>query len=212
MKIKQKFKGLTLIEMMVAISIFTIGIGGFTLLFSKTWQANSYVLGMGQSSMAASQGVNKMVDIIRKSRQADNGSYPIKSADSNDVVVYSDYDKDDIVEKIHFYKSNQNILMGITDPTETLPKTYPTGDQQTITLVSNAVNSVDEPIFSYYNKDYPEDTDNNPLSTPVSIYLANVRLMKIYLEVNTNPNRIAENIKIESFVEMRNLGNYDLAD
>ncbi|HRY82722.1 MAG TPA: prepilin-type N-terminal cleavage/methylation domain-containing protein [Candidatus Moranbacteria bacterium] len=208
-KLEKKIKGLTLIEMMMAIAIFTIGIAGFTLLFSRTWKSNSYVLEMGQSSMAASQGVNKIVNYIRKTKQADDGAYPIKSASSNDLVIYSDYDKDGIAERLHFYKSGQNILMGATNPTTTLPKSYPSGDQETITLVSSVTNASDEPIFYYYNKDYPGDSTNNPLSSPVTSHLAEIRLVKIYVEINTNPNRGPENIKIQSFVEMRNLSDYD---
>lgn len=207
--IQIKLKGLTLIEMMMSIAIFTMGIAGFTLLFSKTWKTNSYVLEMGQSSMNASQGVNKIVDYIRRVKQADDGAYPVKSAEDNDLVLFSDYDKDGITERLHFYKSGQNILMGVTNPTVTLPKTYPSGDQQTVTLVSNVVNAVNEPIFHYYNRDYPGDTVNNPLTMPVTSHLADIRMIKIFLQVNTNPNKLPNNIKIQSFAEMRNLNDYD---
>lgn len=207
--IQKKIKGLTLIEMMMSIAIFTMGIAGFTILFSKTWKTNSYVLEMGQSSMNASQGVNKIVDYIRRSKQADDGAYPIKSADGNNLVLFSDYDKDDVTERLHFYKSGQNILMGVTDPTVTLPKTYPSSDQQIITLVSSVVNASNEPIFSYYNRDYPGDITNNPLTMPVASHLADIRLMKIFLQINTNPNKLPSNVRIQSFVEMRNLNDYD---
>lgn len=206
---KNLLRGLTLVEMLMAIAIFTMGIAGFTLLFSKTWKTNSYVLEMGQSSMNASQGVNKIVDYIRRTKQADDGAYPIKSADGNDLVLFSDYDKDGATERLHFYKSGSNILMGVTNPTVTLPKTYPASDQQVITLISNVVNASDEPIFYYYNKDYPGDIVNNPLTTPVASHLVDIRLMKIFLEVNTNPNKLPSNIKIQSFAEMRNLNDYD---
>lgn len=206
---KKRLRGLTLIEMMMSIAIFTIGIAGFTLLFSKTWKVNSYVLEMGQSSMNASQGVNKIVDYIRRTKQADDGAYPVKSANGNDLVLFSDYNKDGITERLHFYKSGTTILMGVANPTVTLPKTYPTSDQQIITLVSNVVNATDEPVFYFYNKDYPGDDVNNPLTTPVSSRLVDIRLIKVYLEINTNPNKLQNNIKLQSFVEMRNLNDYD---
>ncbi|MDO9231334.1 MAG: prepilin-type N-terminal cleavage/methylation domain-containing protein [bacterium] len=206
---RKKLEGLTLIEMMMSIAIFTMGIAGFTLLFSKTWQTNSYVLQMGQSSMTASQGVNKMVDYIRRATQAEDGSYPIKTADADSLTIYSDYDKDNTVERLHFYKSGQNILLGVTDPAEIFPRNYASGDQQIITLVSNVVNGNDEPFFYYYNKDYPGDDINNPLVAPVSSHLAEIRLMKIYLEVNTRPSSTANDVKIQSFVELRNLNDYD---
>lgn len=207
--IENKEKGFTVIEMIMAILVFTIGIAGFTFLFSRTWKVNSYTLKMGQSSLSASQGVSKMVYYIRKSKQADNGSYPIKSADSDDLVVYSDYNKDGITERLHFYQSEKNILMGITPPTISLPKTYPEADQEVITLVSNVMNNSELPIFYYFNQAYPGDDANNPLSTPISNHLGDIRLIKIYLEINTDPEKSPENIKTQSFVELRNLNDYN---
>ena len=205
-----KKSGLTLIEMIMAIAIFTIGIEGFTLLFTKVWKNNSYVLEMGQSSMAVSQGLNKMAGYIRNTKQGDDGAYPVQSADNNDLVIFSDYDKDGITERLHFYKNNEDILMGATNPTATLPKTYPAGDQQTITIASNIINGSGVPIFYYYNSDYPADLVNNPVATPAQI--ADVRLVKIYLETNIVPSRAPDNVKIQSFVEMRNLNDYDRID
>lgn len=199
-------KGITLIEVMVAVAIFTICIGGFTLLFVKVWKGNSYTIEMGQSSMMVSQGTNKMINYIRSARQGDDGSYPVKTADANNLVVYSDYDRDGTTERLHFYKNGQNILMGVTDPTSTMPKSYPSGDQQTITITSSIVNT-SVPIFSFYNKDYPGDVINNPMATPANV--ANVRLLKIHLQININPNRAPDNIEMQSFVELRNLNDYD---
>ncbi len=199
--------GLTLIEMIMAISIFSIGIIGFTLLFSRTWQFNKYTIEMGQASMNVSQGLNKIVDYTRRTEQGDNGAYPIVSVKDNDLVIYCDYNKDNITERLHFYKSGQDILMGITEPTNTLPKTYPTGDQRTIVIVSHIVNDSSKPIFSYYNQNYPADTVNNPLTTPA--IPSDIRLVKIYLEINIDPNHAPDNIKMQSFVELRNLNDYN---
>jgi len=196
---------MTIIEMLVSISIFALGIGGFALLFSKTWQANSFTLEMGQSAMEASQGVNTMTGYIRKAQQSDDGSYPIVSAADNDLVLYSDYNKDGVVERLHFYKNGQNVLMGVTNPTNTMPKTYPAGDQNVITIAESIVNDASTPIFYYYNKDYPVDTTNNPLSSPVDFSI--IRLMKVYLQINLNPIHAPNNIEMQTFVELRNLNN-----
>lgn len=205
-QIKNK-KGMTLVEVMIAIAIMFIGMEGFTLLFVRTWRNNSYTLEMGQSSMAVSQGANKMVNYIRGIRQADNGAYPVSSAMDNDFVAYSDYDKDGQTERLHFYKSGQNVLMGVRKPTSGMPKTYPSGDEQTITIAENIVNSSSEPIFFYYNKDYPGDTAHNPMHTPASV--SDIRLIKIHLKININPNRAPDNIEMQTLVEMRNLNDYD---
>ncbi|MDO8529575.1 MAG: prepilin-type N-terminal cleavage/methylation domain-containing protein [bacterium] len=210
MKLKDnsKFaKGMTLVEMLIAIFIFTMSIAGFSMLFVQSWKSNSYTLEMGESSMAASQGVNKMVNYIRGARQSDNGAYPIKSADENDLVIYADYDKDDVTERLHFYKNGQDILMGATNPTAGMPKTYPSGDELILTLASHIVNDSNAPIFYYYDQNYPGDAINNPMSVPAVAF--NVRLIKIYLKINIVSNRAPDNIEMQSFVEIRNLNDYD---
>ncbi len=198
---------MTIIEVVVSISIFVIAMAGFTLLFSKSWQMNSYTLAMGQASADASRGLNLMVVYMRKARQGDDGSYPILSASDNDLVIFSDYDKDGITERLHFYLQNGQIKMGMTKPTGTMPKTYPSGDQETIVLVSDVMNTANDPVFSYYNNNYPADTVNNPM--PVSsMNISSVRLIKIFLKVNTDPSKIQKDIETQSFVELRNLNDY----
>jgi prepilin-type N-terminal cleavage/methylation domain-containing protein len=206
----KKFKnraGLTLVETLVAIAIFAIGMEGFSLLFYHAWRNNSYTLEMGESSMAVSRGVGTLVKYLRSARQADDGAYPIKSADDDDLVFYCDYDNDNKTERLHIYKSNQTIFMGVTEPTDTMPKTYPTGDSEIITIASRIVNTDAEPIFYYYDKDYAGGTTQTFLTTPASA--SSIRLLKIHLKINIDPNRAPDNVEMQSFVEMRNLNEYD---
>jgi hypothetical protein len=203
----KNYAGLTFIEMMMAIAIFVIGMEGFTLLFAKTWKTNSYTIEMGQSSLAVSQGLSRMVDYIRRARQGDDGSYPLKSGDDNSLIIFCDFDKDGVTERLHFYKNGEDILMGVTRPTATLPKTYPVGDQELRTIASHIVNDASAPVFSYFNKDYPTDTTNNPLATP--ILADSARLIKIYLEINIKPGSGLDNTHMQSYVEMRNLNDYN---
>jgi hypothetical protein len=200
-------KGMTLIEALLAISIFTFGILGFSQLFVKSWQINQFSYEMGQSTLSASQGVNKMVDYIRRARQGDDGAYPVRTADDDNFIFFCDYDKDGITERLHIYKSDGKIMMGYRKPTTGIPKTYPTGDQATLTLSEYVVNGDSDPIFYYYNQDYPGDTVNNPVSTPA--IAADIRLVKINLAVDPDINRAPDSVQMESFVELRNLNDYD---
>ena len=203
----QRNKAFTLIETLVAITIFIIGMQAVVYIFSKTMQNKAYDMEMGQSSLVVSRSVGQLVGYLRSARQSDAGAYPIVSADSNDLVVYSDYDNDGATERLHIYLSGGSVYMGVTDPTNTIPKTYPAGDTKTITLASHIVNKVTDPMFSYYNKNYPKDTVNNPVSVPADV--SQIRLVRIFLKININPNHDPDNIQQESFVELRNLNDYD---
>jgi hypothetical protein len=162
---------------------------------------------MGRSSLAVSQGVNEIVSYLRKARQGDDGSYPLKSAANNDLVVFSDYDKDGITERLHFYKSGNQVMMGWRKPTGSLPRTYAAGDQGTKIISSIIVNDASTPIFYYYNKDYPGNSTNNPVPPPINV--ADVRLVEIFLKININPNRAPDSMELRSFAELRNLNDYD---
>jgi prepilin-type N-terminal cleavage/methylation domain-containing protein len=205
-KNKRKLRGMTIVEMLVAIAIFTIGIEGFSLLFIRAWSINSFTLEMGQASTAASQGVNRVTNYVRGARQGDNGAYPISSIGDNDLVIFSDYDKDGVTERLHFYKNGESVIMGFRDPAGTIPRTYAAGDQATMIIASHVINDASAPIFRYYNEDYPGDTINNPL-TASSANINNVRLVKVHLKININPNRAPDNVETQSFAEIRNLNN-----
>lgn len=195
-------------ELIVAIAIVLICMTGITVLFINTWKYNSYTIEMGTSAMAVSQGVSKIANYIRGAMQGDDGAYAIVSADKNKFVVFSDFDKDGVTERINIYYSNGKIMMGVTDPTGTIPKTYPAGDGTTQTIASSIVNTGSDPIFYYYNRDYPGDTENNPVATPVAD-VSDIRLIKINLKINIDPNRAPDNIESQTFVELRNLNDYD---
>ena len=200
-------KAFTLVETIVAITLFVLGITATSILFAKSYQSNAYSLEMGKTSFIVSRSVSSLVDYLRRVRQSDSGSFPIVSADKNSLVVFSDYNKDGITEKIHIYLSNGKIFMGITSPTGKFPRTYASGDAQTVQIADHIVNTDSDSMFSYYNKNYPGDTINNPVAVPADV--SQIRLVKIFLRININPNRAPDNIQQESFVELRNLNDYD---
>lgn len=198
--------GMTLVEVLVSIFILTIGMGGFATLFLRSWKMNGFILETGVASAAASRGVDRIVSDLRKIRQGDDGSYPIVSGGNSDLTVFLDVDDDGKTERVHYYLQNGLLKRGVTEPSSTQPVTYPTGDQTVTTIASYVANSGSQPIFFYYNDNYPGDTVNNPLSTPIAVQDA--RLVRVRLIVNINPNRAPESTTIESFAEFRNLNEY----
>ncbi len=194
---------MTLVELLIAIAILTLGIGGFTMLASKSWKMNSFVMEAGNATGKATRALNETIKNLRKIRQADDGSYPIKSVSNTSLTVYLDDDGDNVTERVHYYLDSvtQTFKKGVTKPSGT-PASYPAGDQ-TVSVVTNyVVNTAAQPVFEYYNSDYPIDTVNNPIVNPVP---ANVKLVKVRLWVNIKPLTAPDNVNLESFVEFRNL-------
>lgn len=196
-------KGMSFVEMIMAIAILFIGMEGVTLLFLRSWDNNKFILEMGNAAFIASRGVNEVVSEIRKSKQADNGDYLIESGDDFDLKVYLDIDNDGDTERAHYYLSGGKLYRGVAEPIAGLPITYPAADGTTEEIAGSITNTGSDPVFYYYNDEYPTDIVNNPLATPVSV--SDVRMIKVHLMVNIDPLHAPDHINIESFVQFRNI-------
>lgn len=202
-------KGMTLVELLIAIAIMLIATEGFSLLIVKVWDNNKFILEEAMASAAASRATNQIIIQLRGIQQAENGDYPIESADDFDLTIYTDVDDDGVVERVHYFldQPNDQLKRGVTEPTAAVPPTYPSGDQTVTVMANYVVNESDNPIFYYYNGNYPDDIVNNPLATPTSA--GSIRLIQAHLYVNINPIHAPDNINIESFVTLRNLHVYE---
>jgi len=96
---------------------------------------------------------------------------------------------EDIVSQNHQFKK------GVTEPVGS-PPSYPE-DQEEITILSSYVRNA-PPIFQYF------DTDNQEI-TILPARLKDTKLMKVYLVINSNPERSPQDFGLESFVQLRNL-------
>lgn len=191
-------KGMSLTELMVAMSIFTIVSIGLSTFFANIWKSKYNELEMGNSLLIASQAVNKMKESIRQAGQADSGAYLISSADDFDFVFYSDIDGDDNMEKVHYYLDGSEMKMEKAEPVLGTNPTYPDVYEAPEIIARNIVNMEAEPVFSYFDDDY------DFLATPSSAYP--IRLIKITLYVNTDPDKISD-VSISSLVYIRNVNN-----
>lgn len=203
-------RGMTLVEMLMAIAVMGIVMQGFSYLFLRSWDTNKFILEEGLASTSASRANSQILIQLRGVKQADNGAYPIASADDFDLTIYADIDSDGTTERVHYFLDlpNDQMKRGVTEPdSSTLPVSYPSGDQVVDVLANFVVNESDNPVFYYYNDDYPGDTTNNPLATPASV--GNIQLIRVKLLVNIDPVHAPNNINIESFVDLRNLHNYE---
>jgi prepilin-type N-terminal cleavage/methylation domain-containing protein len=200
-------KAFTLVETLVALTIFVIGMQSIVMVMSGTLKNKAYAVEMGKSSFVVSRSTSDIIGYLRRVRQSDGGAYPIVSALDNDLVVFSDYDKDGKTERLHIYLTNGRIYLAIRRPSNTFPKTYAAGYEEPIEMAKQIVNLGTDPMFSYYNANYPADTTNNPAATPANV--RNIRLIKVFLKINIDPNRAPDNIQQQSFVELRNLNDYD---
>ncbi len=195
--------------MLVTIVILSMVMIGFTLLFLRIWNANSFAIETGIASMIADRGVEDIVKQLREAKNSETALPPLEIADEYEIVFYADYDDDDITERMRYFvdSGTDELKLGITEPLGA-PLDYDIvttdGDpsDEVIETVANYVvnDSTGEPIFEYY------DSTGTKLSTPVVV--GQVTLVRILLYINIDIIRAPNNVRVESKATIRNLTDF----
>lgn len=197
--IRQDIRGATLIEILVTIFIFSL-IGFVIWAFQKDIFSLSDRL---QGGLSVEQEVRKALKLmsaeIRSVSPSSVGAYPLAEVGSNSFTFYSDIDEDGLKERIRYFLDGDVFKKGILKPSGQ-PLAYNDGEEVVVDFVSAIVNGATT-IFEYYDTNY--DGTTAPLVAPINI--PNVRLVKITLIVDRDPNRAPEAIELSTQISMRNL-------
>lgn len=194
-------EGFTIIEMLVVVailSLFALVLLGIQIIISQT-QVEVWKNYLGANE--ANSNITALTRELRNTRTADNGAYALVRAQDQEIIFYSDVDNDGQTERIRYTLSGTTLTKGVIEPLG-YPVTYPTA-QEKVKVVGENIRNGSIPIFYYYNGDWPEDTTNNPLDTPVR--LSDTKLMKVYLEINPTANDNRRTFVLESYVQIRTL-------
>jgi hypothetical protein len=191
----------TTIELLVASSIMIVlGLGVMSLQYfittSQLSAVNSYI-----NIDYANSTISKISREIRVMRTSENGAFPLDTAADNELIFYSDIDYDGDAERVRYTLSGSEITKGIIEPVGT-PADYPEVNEQFTTIAEN-INNYGEPLFTYYNENWPSDVAANPL--PEYLRLSETRLIRIYVNLNTNPNFENQEYILESNILVRSL-------
>ncbi|HRY63085.1 MAG TPA: hypothetical protein P5267_00545, partial [Patescibacteria group bacterium] len=150
----------------------------------------------------AQRGVETMVKEIREAMPADTGAYPIEKADKFELIFFCDYDRDVSVERVRYYLDGSDFIKGVTEASGS-PLQYLPQNETTVILSRYVRNTPEEPVFTYYNGDYPGDIENNPLTAPADP--ATLKLIHVRLHINAIPEKAPKSFILESDVQVRNL-------
>jgi type II secretory pathway pseudopilin PulG len=202
LRIKKDQKGMTLVELMTISLILVLVSGVLSITILRTFYVNKYTIEQGINNSALQSSLRNLSKNIREARQSDSGAYLLKKAGDFDMVFYADLDNDGITEKAHYFLEDEYLKRGVSKPSG-FPLEYPEGDEQVKTVAGGIINTAEEPLFYYYNKDYPIDQENNPLTTPASVEA--VGLIKIFIRANITEEQAPNDMEIETFVKPRNI-------
>ena len=200
MKLTQaKESGFTLIEILISVILLTILAGAVLSI--------QFIISQNQVSVFQNyltvEDSNSVVSIfareLRNAKEADDGSFPLVTLSDQEIIFYSDYDFDGEVERIRYTLTGTSLTKATIEPTDP-PISYPV-NSESIKVITNYVRNGTNPIFYYYNKDWPQDTINNPLA--LASRLSDTQLVKIALTLNTKASDPVKDYTIESFIQIR---------
>ncbi len=195
----KKQQGFTLIEVLVASAILVVLAFGFLSM--------QYIIGQNQVSVwrnflsidATNTAVSEIVKELRNSRESDAGTYPLEITGDQEIVFYSDYNYDGLVERVRYTLSGNTLTRGIIEP-QGSPAVYLPANERT-RVASDIIRNGTSPVFYYYNAEWPQDLVNNPLSAADRI--SNTRLIKIILKANPKASNSENDYVLESNVNIR---------
>jgi len=195
-----KKPGFTLIEIVVVtaiIGLISVGVGELAFWGIKLWNISQDQTKAQDQARAA---VENIVGEIREMQISDNGSYPIATADANNLIFYSNVDSDAKRERVEYSLQNGVLYRWATKSNSSQPPIYPAkSENEKTTVASNIVNT--DYIFEYYDDSFNGQTA--PLPIPPS--LNEVRLIHIRLLIDYDPGRTPTPLQLETNVTLRNL-------
>lgn len=198
-KIKNNQSGFSLAEIVIVVAI--LGLISVVLASFQVdiWRQNSFLSNSIQAEQDARIALKRLVAELRQAAPSDTGAFAIALADKDKLTFYSDIDGDGLHERLRYFLSGNILRRGVLKPTGS-PLSYVDANEQLGNAVINLVNA-NSLIFNYYDKNYAGTS--TALTLPIN--LPNVRLVKILLSIEADPNRAPVTTTYESQVAIRSL-------
>jgi prepilin-type N-terminal cleavage/methylation domain-containing protein len=202
MKINQKNKkikihGFTLIEVLFSLSIVVVVSVALTLFARNMWINNSFISNGLQDIDMVRSALKIMTAEIRTAGPADTGAYVVNQVSASAFILYSDIDNDGLRERVRYFLDTGSLKKGVTKPTGS-PLAYNLANEVVTTIVPYVTNAN---IFSFYDENY--DGTSAALTFPVNIPA--IRLVKVTITMDKDPNRPPSPITMTTQVSIRNL-------
>ncbi len=187
-------------EMLVSVSIFVLIMLVVTSFNRDIFFINSGLQSNLSAQIEARNVLRTVVAELRSTSPSSLGAYALAQTATSSVTFYSNVDNDQYKERIRYFIQGTNFNRGIIHPSGS-PLTYNAGSEQITTLVRNVRNGTSTAMFDYFDKNY--SGTSTPLSVPVDPLA--VRLVRITILVDSDPNRFPATIIETSQAMLRNL-------
>ncbi|MFA7654287.1 MAG: prepilin-type N-terminal cleavage/methylation domain-containing protein [Candidatus Magasanikbacteria bacterium] len=194
-------KAFTLIEVLVAVGIFTLVITSMISLLSYSFKSKDIIWEQLSTQNEGRKIVQDFVNELRTATQSSIGAYAIESVGTSSIVFYSNIDEDSWRERVHYFLMDKILKKGITKPSGN-PLTYDLASETVSEAVHDIANT-STPIFYFYGENYDGVSNTSTLPSPVAVTA--VRVVGIKLVLEEDPRLSPAPLQIEGKVEVRNL-------
>jgi type II secretory pathway pseudopilin PulG len=197
---KFKFKkelGFTLVETLIGVSIFVMISVALTFFARNIWVYNIYIGASLNNADTIRQTLKTMTSEIRSASAANTGSYAVNQATATSFIFYSDIYDNGLKERVRYFLNGNLLQKGVTIPTGN-PLDYNLANEKITTLLSSVTSAT---IFNYYDTNY--DGTTAALTFPVDVSV--VRLIKVTINIDKDPNRAPITTTFSTQVSLRNV-------
>lgn len=194
--------GMSIVELIVATSILVLLMGVLSLIMLRAFYINRFTIEQGMNVAEVQKTIRSFTAKLREAKQSDAGGYLIGLAADDELTFFADIDDDAAIERLHYYVDSHKLMLGVSESSG-FPASYPANDDSVRIVGNGVVNTASQPLFQYYNREYPTDTVNNPLATPVDP--VSIGMVKIDLYINVNTTKVPDSTHMETFVRPRNI-------
>ena len=190
--------GMTLIEAVVAIGIYTVLMLAIFSSVASLYRFNSYAIEQSNEIDNARRGITQWNRDVKEMTTAEDGTWPVAIIDEHVLGYYSDTDQDDTVEYIEYVLASTTLKKYTYNPSGS-PAVYDLSTPDIEETLSEYVQNINQATstFFYYDNAGTQLTAASPL--------INVRYIQMQLIVNIDPNRNPGEFMLRSSLAPRNL-------
>jgi prepilin-type N-terminal cleavage/methylation domain-containing protein len=190
-------RGMTLVELIIAIGIFSMLMLAITASVQSLYQYNSYAVSQAYQLDLARRGVETLTRDLREMIFADNGAFPLVRMEPHIVGFYSDVDGDNSVEYIEYELATTTTFTKRVYSATAGVYNYATPTEEYIVsdYVQNLLQGTS--TFLYYG--------NNGVQSTSTADIADIRFIRSQIIVNVDAVRNPGEYMLRSGATLRNL-------
>lgn len=196
-------KGFTFLEVLISTGIILFILSAFIGIQILVRRSYLFTINTHVTVDHANSVAQQIIKTIRTARSGDDGSFMLSELGDQSISLYSNVDDDAQTEKVRYFIEGNELKRGVIEPSGFPAEYLP--ENEVVKILTEYVQNGEEPLFYYYNGDWPEDEVNNPL---ISVQrLANLRFVQLNLKINSDVQRSEAEFLLQPMVQIRNLKN-----